>query len=143
MNDLPNPIPIRLRAEPESLRGRSLSVSLTVNDLPKSLAWYEDIVGFTVEEKYERDGMLVAVALVAGEVRILIDQDDGAKGKDRVKGVGMSLMITTAQNIDEIAERVRDRGGVLQSEPATMPWGARVFRLRDPDGFILVISSER
>jgi hypothetical protein len=31
---------------------------------------------------------------------------------------------------------------VLESEPADA-WGARVFRLRDPDGFKLVISSER
>jgi uncharacterized glyoxalase superfamily protein PhnB len=28
----------------------------------------------------------------------------------------------------------------LQSEPADMPWGARIFRLVDPDGFKLVIS---
>jgi hypothetical protein len=30
-------------------------------------------------------------------VRILLNQDDGAKGFDRVKGEGFSLMFTTAQ----------------------------------------------
>ena len=35
----------------------------------------------------------------------------------------------------------REHGGVLDTEPADMPWGARVFRLRDPDGFKLTISS--
>jgi uncharacterized glyoxalase superfamily protein PhnB len=54
----------------------------------------------------------------------------------------MSLQLTTAQNIDELARRVRERGGTLDTEPADV-WGARVFRLRDPDGFKLVISSER
>jgi lactoylglutathione lyase len=131
------------RAQPESLRGRMLSASLTATDLQKSLAWYRDIVGFTVDEEYERNGKLAAVALKAGNIRILLGQDDGAKGFDRVKGEGFSLMITTAQNVDEIARRIKERGGSLVTEPTDMPWGARVFRLQDPDGFKLAISSER
>jgi uncharacterized glyoxalase superfamily protein PhnB len=131
------------RAEPEALIGRALSASMTVNDLQKSLAWYRDVVGFTVDQKHERDGKLRAVSLEAGTVRILINQDDGAKGMDRVKGQGLSLMITTAQNVDQIAKRIKEAGGTLESEPTDMPWGARVFRLKDPDGFALVIASER
>jgi uncharacterized glyoxalase superfamily protein PhnB len=131
------------RAEPASFRARSLSASLTVKDLQKSLAWYHDVVGFTVDRKHERDGKLRGVSLKAGEVRILINQDDGGKGWDRVKGEGFSLQITTAQNVDEIAARIKQCGGALESEPADMPWGARAFRVRDPDGFRLAISSER
>ena len=33
--------------------------------------------------------------------------------------------------------------GTLVSEPTDMPWGARVFRVQDPDGYRLAISSER
>src|SRR5205823_9287802 len=73
-------------AEPQSFRGLVLSPSLTVKDLEKSLAWYQDVVGFTVDRKHERDGKLRAVSLRAGAVRLLIGQDDGAKGWDRVKG---------------------------------------------------------
>jgi lactoylglutathione lyase len=131
------------RAETKSLSGRTLSASLTVKDLQKSVAWYRDVVGFTVDQEYEREGTLRAVALKAGAVRILIGQDDGAKGLDRVKGAGFSLQFTTAQNVDELAKRITELGGTLASEPADMPWGARVFRLQDPDGFALVIASER
>jgi len=131
------------RIQPESFRGRDLSASLTVRDLQKSLAWYRDVVGFMVDREHEREGKLRAVSLKAGAVRILINQDDGAKGFDRVKGEGFSLQITTAQNVDEIANRIKQLGGTLDSEPADMPWGARMFRVRDPDGFKLVISSER
>src|SRR5713101_6290626 len=70
----------------ETLRGRRLDAALTVKDLQKSLAWYCDVVGFTVDRKHEREGKLIAVSLQAGDVRILINQDDGAKGLDRVKG---------------------------------------------------------
>jgi uncharacterized glyoxalase superfamily protein PhnB len=131
------------RSTPESLRAGELSASLTVNDLEKSVAWYRDVVGFTIDRKHERDGKLLGVSLKAGLVRILLNQDDGAQGRDRKKGEGFSLQITTSQSIDAIANRIKAAGGTLGSEPADMPWGARVFRLRDPDGFKLVISSER
>ncbi len=131
------------RAKPESFRGRSLAASFTVNDLTKSLAWYCDVIGFTLSEKYERDGKFQAASLKAGDVRILLGQDDGAKGWERTKGIGCSLQIETAQNIDELAARIKTRGGSLESEPMDMPWGARVFRVADPDGFKIAISSER
>jgi uncharacterized glyoxalase superfamily protein PhnB len=131
------------RAEPSSFRARALSVSLTVKDLQASLAWYHDVVGFTVDQRYERDGALRSVALKAGDVRILLNQDDGGRGWDRAKGEGFSLQFTTAQSVDDVAKRITEHGGTLETEPADMPWGARVFRLRDPDGYRLAISSER
>jgi lactoylglutathione lyase len=133
--------PVPDSTEPEFLRGSALSASLTVKDVGKSLAWYKDVVGFAIERKYEREGKLTAVALKAGDVRVLIVQDDGAKGWNRVKGEGFSLLITTEQNIDDIARRIKELGGTLESEPADMPWGPRVFRLQDPDGFKFAISS--
>ena len=138
-----SPVPDRTetRTAPGSFRAHSLQASLTVKDLAKSLAWYCDVVGFEVDRKHEREGKLRAVSLRAGDVRILINQDDGAKGWNRVKGEGFSLQINTEQNIDEVAKRIKQRGGSLDSEPADMPWGARMFRLRDPDGFKLTISS--
>lgn len=128
-------------AAAEPFHARSLGASLTVRDLQKSLAWYQDALGFAIDRRMERDGELRAVALRAGDVRILLNQDDGAKGWDRVKGEGFSLMITTSQPVDDIAARIRAAGGTLDSEPADMPWGVRAFRVSDPDGFRLAISS--
>jgi uncharacterized glyoxalase superfamily protein PhnB len=129
------------RTETDTLSATALGASLTVKDLRKSLAWYRDVVGFAVDREIERDGQLRAVALRAGSVRVLINQDDGAKGFDRTKGEGFSLMFTTTQSIDAIANGIKQRGGTLATEPADMPWGVRVFRLVDPDGYKLVISS--
>jgi uncharacterized glyoxalase superfamily protein PhnB len=121
---------------------RSLEASLTVLDPKRSAGWYRDVLGFTVDKEYERGGRLLAIALRAGVVRILLTQDDGAKGADRKKGEGFSLQLSTAQDIDGLARRAKDAGAVLDTEPTDV-WGARVFRLRDPDGFRLVISSLR
>jgi uncharacterized glyoxalase superfamily protein PhnB len=131
------------RTQPESLRAKSIAASLTVNDLPKSLAWYRDVVGFTVDEEYQREGKLQAVSLKAGDVRILLGQDNGAKGWDRAKGVGFSMMLTTSQDVDAIATRIKENGGTLESEPADTPWGVRAFRVKDLDGFLYAISTER
>ncbi|HEY8181339.1 MAG TPA: VOC family protein [Thermoanaerobaculia bacterium] len=121
--------------------GRALSASLTTKDIQASLIWYRDVVGFTVARNFEREGKLFAVSLQAGDVRILLTQDDGSKGFDRVKGEGFSLMITTDQSIDELAKQIKELGGKLDSEPETSRFGMRAFRLRDPDGFRLTISS--
>lgn len=131
------------RARPESFRAKSLAASLTVNDLPKSLAWYRDVLGLTVDEEYERGGKLQAVSLKAGAVRILLGQDDGAKGWERAKGTAFSMMLTTSQDVDAIAARIKENGGTLESEPADTPWGVRAFRVKDLDGFLYTISTER
>src|SRR5438128_10397949 len=106
--------------ESRSFRGRTLSASLTVRDLEKSLAWYRDVMGFSVDQKHEREGKLMAVSLKAGDVRILINQDNGAKGWDRIKGEGFSLQITTDQDIDELAGRIKGLGVSLETEPVGM-----------------------
>jgi uncharacterized glyoxalase superfamily protein PhnB len=129
------------RADPETFRARAVTATLAVKDLEKSLTWYRDRVGFFVEEKIQRSGKLSAVALKAGDVRILITQDDGGSGWDKVKGAGFTLHFTTAQDIDGLAEAIKQRGGRLESEPEGSA-GSRVIKLRDPDGFRLVISAK-
>jgi uncharacterized glyoxalase superfamily protein PhnB len=120
----------------------ALAASLTVSALLVSLAWYRDVLGFTVSRMHERDGVPFAASLRAGAVQILLTQDNGAHGLDRIKGEGFSLQITTSQDIDALAAGIERRGGQLDAPPAD-GFGARVFRLRDPDGFKFVISSPR
>jgi uncharacterized glyoxalase superfamily protein PhnB len=125
----------------EALRADALYPSLTVRDLQTSVAWYRDVLGLEIDREIVRDGVLRAVALRAGAVRFLLNQDDGAKGHNRPKGAGMSMNIATRQSVDAIAARIKAQGGSLLSEPADMPWGQRVFRVADPDGFVFAISA--
>ena len=93
------------------LHATKLSASLTVADIQKSMVWYRDVLGFTIEQQHERDGAVRAVSMSAGDVRILLNQDDGAKGVGRVKGQGFSLQFTIAEGIDEIAASIKLNGG--------------------------------
>lgn len=118
-----------------------LSVSLTVSDLQASIAWYRDVLGFAVERHFEREGKAFATRLSAGPVLLLLTQDNGARGAGRVKGEGLSLRFTTRQSVDAVADRMQRQGYPLESPPFD-GFGMRAFRVRDPDGFLLVISSE-
>jgi uncharacterized glyoxalase superfamily protein PhnB len=130
------------RRQPETLRLRSVSLSLTATDLPRSIAFYRDVLGFMMGDEWRDKGALMGVELHAGAVTFMLSQDDFAKGRDRVKGVGTRFYCGTAQDIDRLASQIRERGGVLDQEPKMMSWGSRVFMISDPDGFKLTFVQE-
>ncbi len=130
-----------VRRLPETLRLRDAAPSLTVNDIEKSLAWYRDVLGCLVKERWERDGKLAGAEMRAGAVAFYIEQDDWKKGRDRRKGEGFSIYCTTAQDVDALAATIKARGGTLAEEPQSRPWGSRDFAIVDPDGFKIRIGS--
>jgi uncharacterized glyoxalase superfamily protein PhnB len=130
------------RQQPESLRLRSAGPSFTVDNIDKSIAFYRDVLGFTLKDKWEEEGALKGVELLAGSVTFWLGQDDWKKGRGRVKGEGFRISCVTMQDIDLLAARVRSTGTALVEEPKDQPWGGRYFAVRDPDGFLVTISSE-
>lgn len=124
------------RRQPESFRARTVTPSLTVADLQQSIGWYQGVLGFHVVSRWE-DQDARGVELAAGGIRIMLNQDDWARGRDRHKGEGVRLWLTTVQDIDRLAAEVASRGGALDHEPRVMPWGDRTFAITDPDGYHL------
>src|SRR5687767_5409111 len=96
-----------------TLKASSLMPTLTVNDLKKSLQFYRDGLGFAVTEEEKQDGEVRGVMLEAGGVTLGISQDDFAKGRDRVKGVGMRLYLETDQDIEALAKQAKAAGVTL------------------------------
>ncbi len=123
------------------LQLRAASPSFTVDDIDNSLAWYRDVLGFTLKERWEHDGRLMGAEMAAGSVTLYIGQDDWKKGRDRVKGEGFRMYCTTTQDVDAIAAQIRSRGGRLIEEPHDEPWGGRAFAVADPDGFKITITT--
>jgi uncharacterized glyoxalase superfamily protein PhnB len=124
-----------------TLTVKSLMPGFTVNDINKSIAFYEGL-GFVVGERWEENGTLRGVMMQAGEIQIGLDQDDWKKGRDRQKGVGSRMNIETTQPVDEIAARAKAAGIKLDVEPFDTPWKTRQFELTDPSGFKITVSSE-
>lgn len=123
------------------LQAKTLSPTLTVDDLQKSVAFFEGL-GFGVEQRWEEKGTLLGVMLRAGAAQIGLSQDDWKKGRDRRKGEGMRIYLNTAQNVDQLAAGAKKAGIALDAEPHDTPWGSRAFDVTEPSGFRLTIASE-
>jgi uncharacterized glyoxalase superfamily protein PhnB len=126
-----------------SLNATALGCSLTCKDLETSIRFYRDVLGFAVDMTFENEGTLAGAIITTGGIRIVLNQDDGKLGWDRVKGQGFYLQINVAgaSDVDAAAERIKAAGGTLIDEPADRFWGARMFQFRDPDGFKLGVST--
>ncbi len=128
---------------PPVLEATSIGCSLTCRDVVASIRWYNEVLGFAIAHQVEREGKVASAVMVAGNARIILNQDDGKLGWDRIKGQGIYVQINVADaaTVDATAERIRAAGGKLLSEPEDRPWGMRMFQFNDPDGFKLGIST--
>jgi len=128
---------------PTALNATSLGASITCKDIDASLHFYRDGIGFGVEQTFEREGKLVGAVVVSGGVRLVLNQDDGKLGWERIKGQGFFLQINVASaaDVDGAADRIKATGHALLNEPADRPWGVRMFQFLDLDGFKLGVST--
>ena len=131
------------RKQPETLRLRAATPGYTVNDIHRSLAWYQNVLGCIVVERWEKEGQLRGATMRAGAVDFYLGQDDWKMGRDRVKGAGFRIYCTTSQKVDTIAAGIKARGGTLLHDVQDEPWGERDFAIADPDGFKITISQAR
>jgi uncharacterized glyoxalase superfamily protein PhnB len=122
------------------LQGKSVMPSLTVNNIQESLKFFEAL-GFELEDPWMVDGVMQGAMLKGGEARLGLAQDDGKKGTNRVKGVGVRIYIEAAGDIDAVATRAQAAGVTLHKEPHDTPWGTRAFEVVEPSGFLLTIAS--
>lgn len=107
----------------------------------KSLQFYRDGLGFKVSQEWKDNGVLLGVMFDAGGVSFGLSQDDFAKGRDRVKGVGLRFYFETTQDIKTLAEQAKSTGIKLDEGPAPLSWGPMGFTVTDPDGFKLTIAN--
>jgi lactoylglutathione lyase len=121
---------------------------LFVEDVERSLAFYRAALGLRPPKGYDPRGY---VPVSAGRVRIGLQRRDALPAEhhfraadfDRPRGVGVEIVIEVDDVGDAFAQ-ARDaavaHGGQL--EPlATRPWGQTDFRLIDPDGYYIRVTS--
>lgn len=125
------------------LNATTMGGSLTVKDLDAAIRVYRDVIGFAVDQTYEHEGKVVAAVISAGEIRLVLNQDNGQLGWDRIKGQGFSIQLNVAEpaDVDAAAARIKAAGGALVDEPSDRPWGVRMFQFKDLDGYKLGIST--
>ena len=111
----------------------------TVADILKSVAWYRDVLGFAVNERWESSGRLEAVEMRSGYVSFFLAQDDWRKGRSRrARARASASTARRDRDVDLFAEHVQAEGSPLTQLPTT-EMGMRSFSVDDPDGYQITI----
>src|SRR5207247_10519798 len=92
-----------VRKGPETLRMRSAAPGFTVNDIEKSLAWYRDVLGCIVKERWDQEGKMAGVEMMEGSYIFMLSQIVWKKGRDRAKCAIDLLQCTIATAVLSIA----------------------------------------
>ena len=123
--------------------GGKLRLELFVNDVAKSERFYSEVLGF---ERVRNEGGYAVVRLGAVEFGLGTVGSLPPKhyfrpeiGKER-KGLGTEIVIEV-DDVDAAFERVKKTGHTILTPLGKRPWGLTDFRLADPDGYYLRISS--
>lgn len=121
----------------------ALRIEIFVADVAASAAFYERVLGFT-REKDEAGYIAVRLGAAAIGICAAADLREGHDLRTRAAagppGGGIEIVIEV-DDIDVANAVVIAAGYPLLSPLRTMPWGLRDFRLADPDGFYLRVTS--
>ena len=108
---------------------------LGVTDMPRSVVFYRDVVGFPVQFGNDEitflDGGGVTLVLQARQA--LPPSDDG----DRTE------IVLPVEDIDSAHRALRGRGAVFRVEPRVVTGDRLAADFRDPDGHVLSIFGPR
>ncbi|MCM1505932.1 MAG: VOC family protein [Ruminococcus flavefaciens] len=121
-------------------------IGLFVNDMPKMIRFYRDVLGFEIKENEDA----VNVMLVKdGTLFMLYGRKNFEKMTGRkyeyIKGFNghheIALYVDKFDEVDEKYREVIAKGAVSILEPTTEPWGQRTCYIADPEGNLIEIGS--
>ena len=125
------------------------SMFIPVHDPDAALAFYRDALGLEVRMDVASDGFRwVTVGAPGQNLGIVLFQPHG--GRSQAEGDALLTLVTqgslqaaifNSDDLDATFEKVRASGTAeILQEPASQPWGARDFAVRDPSGNLVRIA---
>lgn len=116
---------------------------MTVGDVPESVAFFVDVLGFELDFVYGEPPAHARVRTGDGSYGQPIFIHLGRPEEDEV-GVPPTgeLRLHVGHAIDALCDVYRARGADIVQEPTDQPWGLREFLLREPNGHYLRFCAE-
>ncbi len=121
-------------------------VGLFVDDMPKMIKFYRDVLGFDIKE----DEDAVNVMLVKDNTLFMLyGRNNFEKMTNRkyeyIKGLNghfeIALYVDTFEEVDKEYTKAVSKGATSVLEPTTEPWGQRTCYIADPEGNLIEIGS--
>ena len=116
-----------------------ITTLLNVEDVPRSLGFYRDVLGFTVEAEFATENELVWVRLSHGPVALMLNRSPSRKRRgsrsaaDSYDDALLCIMVDDLDAVWQTLEAARAAPKPVETES----YGLREFTVRDPDGYEL------
>ena len=123
----------------------SLTPNLIVADVERSIAFYRDVLGFTVEQTEPALSPYVFAIVRSGPVEVYLNApgpavEEYSAFKDRAIGGTLTLFIRVA-GIRAAYEALRSRVSLVH--PLEQKWyGVTEFACTDPDGYVITFAEQ-
>jgi lactoylglutathione lyase len=118
-------------------------VTITVEDLERSVEFYRDILGLEVAGMLEQDeGNFKLVYLRSGDVMIELfnfTEKGKAPGEQKDIDFGLKHFGFKVDSVDEVTRKLKEQGVEFVLEPLDATGGVRIAFFKDPDGVLLEI----
>jgi predicted enzyme related to lactoylglutathione lyase len=136
--------PTRHGSAAAEAEGARLRMELFVSDTGRAVDFYTNVLGFEVERRSPDYVSIRRGSVVFGIGPISKLGTSGYFTPELLaarRGLGVEIVIEV-DDVDAARARVAHHGYQLVRDMKKQPWGLRDFRLADPDGYYLRISSK-
>ena len=121
-------------------------VGLFVEDMPKMIKFYRDVLGFEIKEDVNAKNVYL---IKDGTLFMLYERKNFEKMTNRkyeyIKGYNghfeIALYVDTFEEVDQKYQEVINKGAQSILEPEMEPWGQRTCYIADPEGNLIEIGS--
>ena len=133
---------------PFRMAAQVTSVFMYVNNVEKSLEFYNEIVGAEIRQIHaEQEGAPISLVIMRlGDFTLMIHPQEphAAEFTETRVGVGMHLQLRV-DDVDAFHQHCLDQGAILSvsGEPTDQNWGWREFALKDPDGYVWSVYEDK
>lgn len=122
----------------------TLRMELLVVDVDRSLAFYRDVLGFTLDRRDPGYASIRHGQVVLGLAPIAkLPERDGYFTQERLatdRGLGVEIVLEV-DDVDHVLAHVMAAGYPIHDPLQGRPWGLRDFRIVDPDGYYLRLTN--
>ena len=121
-------------------------IGLFVDDMPKMIKFYRDVLGFEIKEN---ENAVNVYLIKDGTLFMLYERKNFEKMTNRkyeyIEGYNghfeIALYVDTFEEVDQKYNEVIEKGAKSILEPVTEPWGQRTCYIADPEGNLIEIGS--
>ena len=123
-----------------TITARGLTPLLEVFDMPASLRFYRDLIGFEVVQSSSPGDEADWVLLSLGDAHLMLNtayeshERPAAPDRQRVRGHADTALFIRCPDVDGAYAQLR-AGGAAVDPPAVRDYGMKQLYVTDPDGF--------